>query len=83
MEGDDLGCAGAKSAKRMARAKKRKLPDLSGPAVQDFAESSAPLGLEKGHAAPAEDASIEGPLLDAREDACVDIEPRNNQAVDE
>ena len=69
------------SAGRKARAKK--VPDLCGPAVQDFAESNALLGLDKGHAAPLEDASIEAPPSDAPEDGCPGIEPLDDEAVDE
>ena len=71
------------SAKRRRKTPAKKIPDLSGPAVQDFAESSALLGLDKGHAAPMDDASIEAPPPDAPEDAGVDIEALDKQAVDE
>lgn len=97
MKGDDLESAAEKSAKRIGRTgiagKKRHpsagrkapaktIPDLSGPAVQDFAESSALLGLDKGHAAPLEDASIEAPPPDSPEVYCVGIEPLDSEAAD-
>jgi len=66
---------------RKSHSQKRKPPDLSGPAVQDFPESNALLGLEENRAAPAEDASIEAPLPDLPNDACVDSAPQHNEPV--
>ena len=71
------------SAKRGHKVPAKKIPDLSGPAEQEFAESSALLGIDKGHAALMEDASIEAPPPDAPEDACVYIEPREDEALEE
>jgi hypothetical protein len=71
------------SAKRGRRLPANQIPDLSGPAGQEFAESSALLGIDKGHAALMEDASIEVPQPDTQEDACIYIEPQDDEALEE
>ena len=75
----------APKRRRKLHAKRKALLDAPAPSGQDLAESSALLGPARGRAtrAPAEDASIEGPLLDGSDDEWVDVGPRNNDPVDE
>ena len=75
----------APKRRRKLHAKRKTLLETSAPSGQDLAECSALLGPAKGRAtrAPAEDASIEGPLLDGSDDEWVNVGPRNNDPVDE
>ena len=74
----------APKCRRKLHAKRKTLLKTSAPSGQDLAESGALLGPAKGRAtrAPAEDESIEGPLLDGSNDVWVDVGPRNNDPVE-
>lgn len=71
--------------RRKLHAKRKPLFEAPASSGQDLAESGALLGPARGRAtrAPAEDASIEDPLLDGSDDKWVDVGPRNNDPVDE
>lgn len=75
----------APKRRRKLHAKRKTLLETSAPSGQDLAECSDLLGPAKGRAtrAPAEDASIEGPLLDGSDDEWVNVGPRSNDPVDE
>lgn len=75
----------APKRRRKLHAKRKPLLEAPASSGQDLAESGALLGPAKGRAtrAPAEDASIEDPLLDGSDDEWVDVGPRNNDPVDE
>jgi len=75
----------APKRRRKLHAKRKPLFEAPASSGQDLTEGSALLGSAKGRATrvPAEDASIEDPLLDGSDDEWVDVGPRNNDPVDE
>ena len=74
----------APKRRRKLHAKRKPLLEAAS-SGQNLAESDALLGPARGRATrvPAEDASIEDPLLGGSDDEWVDVGPRNNDPVDE